>query len=174
MQLHARVSASLDPESLIAQLSWQLAATIAMALALGAIGGSIPRRIGPSKQKDFDETVENTRAARVQRALVGAVAAAAVLFVTDIATPLQLICGSLVAGYAGNAVMESLEARLVAVLAEREVRATNARLRALDTDARQLAAHVEALTSPTKVEVAASTSRAVSDVAAMRKRHDWQ
>lgn len=160
----------LDPVALINQLTWQLAVTLAIALAVGALGGLTPGRAPLKADPPVDPEIPGagTRELRPwQRAVVGAVAAAAVLFVADITTPLQLVCGSLVAGYAGNAVLSNLESRLIAMLARRDNAAMRRQIAELNADAKALAARFDTVTATITPPAAAA------EIAAIRTRRNW-
>lgn len=87
---------------------------------LGALGGLI-QALGAAPAVDF-------RKEGWKRVLIGAVAAVAVLYVSEPTTAFELIGGSLVAGFAGQALLGVLEARTLLVQAKQRVVETEAKL----------------------------------------------
>jgi hypothetical protein len=105
----------MDTVDLINDLwTWQFFAKLGIALLCGMLGGLVPHADSPAQSPQ--------RKVQLRQGFVGAIAAAAILFVADPHTPTQLVSGSLVAGYAGNAVLAGLSARITATLAERDLK----------------------------------------------------
>jgi hypothetical protein len=105
------------------------------------------------------------------RFLIGGVAAMAVLFVIDVATLVQLVCGSLVAGYAGIAVLEALESRFVAMVAVRDNEELRTHVDKLNHDATRLANRFDSLTM--SAALAPTNSAVVDEINEIRKRREW-
>jgi hypothetical protein len=161
----------LDPGALIDQFTWQFFATLGVALVVGALGGLVPGR-APLKTDPPPPGGGTRDLVWWQRTVVGAVAAAAILFVVDVSTPVQLVCGSLVAGYAGTAVLAGLEARLVAILAQRDNAAMRRQINELNDDAKALVRHFQSLTPPAAV-ASPATATVAAEIDAIRKRREW-
>ncbi len=98
---------------------WRL--TCAFGFGLGALGGFI-QAIGASPAIAPKEWWK--------RVVIGAVAAVAILYVNEPATAIELISGSLVAGFAGQALLTALEARVRLEAAEQKVDETQRALAA--------------------------------------------
>lgn len=90
--------------------------------ALGALGGFI-QAIGAEPPIEL-------RKEWWKRVLIGAVAAVAVLYVNEPETAIELIGGSLVAGFAGQALLTALEARGRLATAEERIVETRRELHA--------------------------------------------
>lgn len=111
----------MDTNELWASIeNWRLWAVCGTALGLGAIGGAIQ---AISSLPDW----ATARKQLLARMLVGAVAAVAVIYVSDPKTELAFVGGALVAGYAGQAILGALEARAKLAIAK-EVAATEVKL----------------------------------------------
>ena len=95
-------------------------------------------------------------------ALIGAVAAVAILYVTNPTSGVALIGGSLIAGYAGKLVLAGLEARVTTSLALREAAKRDLDAKQARRDLDQLAARVASM-SPDPL-IAAAGNGAVADV----------
>lgn len=122
---------------LSALLDLHLWLLLSVAFGLGAAGALIHR-----SSQDPPDT-----GGAVRDALTGGVAAVAILYVSNPASGLALIGGSLVAGYAAKAVLAGLEARATAVLAVREAAERAAAARQTRADLAKLATRVTALTA---------------------------
>lgn len=148
----------MDPVALVNSLSWQFLVVCGGAAMLGGIGGivhffatglAVVKPVDPgddTTSKDKKEAAAPTTAlaAKVtspavplpgetyaRRFAVGAVAAVAVLYLTEPTTLVALVGGSLVAGYAGQAVLTALQARVVAAIAQAETREVKVDLKSL-------------------------------------------
>jgi hypothetical protein len=104
----------MDASALIETLTWQLAVVCGLAFVLGMIGGAIHDRTPPPAS----DGTASPAVAGWRRALVGGVAAVAILYLTHPETGVELAGGSLAAGYAGQAVLAALESRALALLAQ--------------------------------------------------------
>jgi len=153
----------MDPSVLLAGITWQLVVVCLLAFALGAAGGLMHggdrkppdkrnRSGGESPQMPDGESPpapngESRPANWWRRALIGGVAAVAVLYLTNPTTGVALIGGSIAAGYAGQAVLAGLEARTIAALARQD--AAKARSESANKGAalRELLAAHQTLTS---------------------------
>ncbi|HUQ01653.1 MAG TPA: hypothetical protein VM261_04120 [Kofleriaceae bacterium] len=82
----------------------RLWAVCGVAFALGAAGGFIQSLASAASKEELGREWW-------KRLLVGAIAAVAVMYVTAPSTAIELISGSIVAGYAGKALLDSLDAR---------------------------------------------------------------
>jgi hypothetical protein len=110
-------------------------------LAVVAVGGMM----GGLAHKLSSQPEDKTSLARYL--VVGMVAALAVLFVYAPQDPVRLIALALAAGYGGKAVLDALEAKVKAAVAEAETaRAKESGLRAV-TIGRQLADHASKLSN---------------------------
>jgi hypothetical protein len=111
----------MDPEKLSASLgNGPLWLVIGAAFGLGALGAVLHRWSSGPDTPQPGALVASPLVALVRDGLTGAVASVAILYVTAPTTAIALIGGSLVAGYAGKAVLAGLEARVVASTAKRE------------------------------------------------------
>lgn len=112
---------------------WRLWAVCGIAFGLGALGGVI-RALTAEPPPDPPPPRRDPRWAAARLFFVGGIAAVAVMYVTLPESAMALIGGSLVAGYAGKAILDALESR--AKLAAATARADENRrlaLRAFDT-----------------------------------------
>ncbi len=112
---------SMDATALVHTLTWQLAVVCALAFALGALGGVIHDRTAPAAPPADGSAPPALRVPAWRRALVGGVAAVAILYLTHPDGGVALAGGSIAAGYAGQAVLAALESRVVASLAQAQV-----------------------------------------------------
>lgn len=116
----------MDPEQLWATLSWQLLAVCVVTLVLGGAGGLV--HLMASDEAPAPDP-RSKRTAAISRFLVGAIAAVATLYLTQPSTGVAFVGGALAAGYAGQAVMAGLEARVKATLSAQDAAQTRADLR---------------------------------------------
>lgn len=133
----------MDPSELWESLSWQLVAVCALSFVLGGIGG-LMHLAGtgetppppPATGAPAGTAAPPVRLwiVGIRRFLVGGVAAVAILYITDPKTGIALIGGSIAAGYAGQAVLAGLEARVKAAVAVKDAAETRADLRQLVVD----------------------------------------
>lgn len=105
---------------------WQLVSdtalwkTGAVAFALG-MGGGLAHALVVPPSADAPVESRRQRAARILTSmLVGGVAALASIFLLDHDDPFAFVSGALIAGFAGQTVLASLEARLMLSIARRE------------------------------------------------------
>jgi hypothetical protein len=98
---------------------WQLWAVCAVSFALGALGGLL--HLGAVKPAPEAETPPPKPTPWWRHVLVGGAAAVAVLYVATPETGIALVGGSIVAGYAGEAILAGLESRAKLALAQQEV-----------------------------------------------------
>ena len=121
-------------------------AIIAGAAALGALGAALHPPVTVADPPPAGEELARGIRSRAWDLLAGAVAAIAILYVTDPRTGVALIGGSLVAGFAANIVLSSLQARLVAALAvataSERARIAGQRVDVAERDARTSAARM--------------------------------
>lgn len=92
----------------------------AVAFTLGGVGGFIQSVVSLPSAEDFKRDWW-------KRVLIGAIAAVAVIYITNPDDATEFIGGSLVAGYAGQAILGALETR-AKLAATREVAATERKL----------------------------------------------
>lgn len=111
----------MDAANLLATMTWQLGVVCVLTFALGSLGGLL-HGVGTSgtaaAAAPGPGPTTPPAPSALRRALVGGVAAVAVLYITDPHSGVALIGGSVVAGYAGHAILAGLEARAVAALAQ--------------------------------------------------------
>jgi hypothetical protein len=98
---------------------WQLWAVCAVSFALGALGGLL--HLGAVKPPPEGDAPPPKPTPWWRHVLVGGAAAVAVLYVATPETGIALVGGSIVAGYAGEAILAGLEARARLALAQQEV-----------------------------------------------------
>ena len=112
----------MDPNAMWLSLGeWQLWAVIAMAFALGAAGGLIHGLSSISSPLPKTTTIPAVEKQLWWRPLlVGGIASVAVLYLTNPWSGTSLVGGALAAGYAGEAVLSGVAARVEAVVARRE------------------------------------------------------
>lgn len=114
--------------------NWRLWAVCGIAFGLGAIGGVIRALTTEAPPDPTPLRAIDAKLAVARLFFVGGIAAVAVMYVTVPSSAMALIGGSLVAGYAGKAILDALESR--AKLAVANARADENRrlaLRVFDT-----------------------------------------
>jgi hypothetical protein len=132
----------MDTDKLLSALiNLQLWLLLLAAFVLGAIGALAHR----ASQDPPSEG--QPRSGWSRDALVGGVAAVAILYVSSPPTGIALIGGSLVAGYAGKLVLAGLEARVTATIAQREAARNDLTARRARQDLDRLATRITTLSA---------------------------
>lgn len=146
----------MDTDKLLeALVNLRLWLVVVAAGALGAIGALV-HRVSQAPPSTLPATRPPRVPAWAYSALVGGVAAIAVLYVSNPTTGIALIGGSLVAGYAGNSILAGLEARTTAALAVREAARNETAAKLAREDLAALTSQVAAL-APGASTVSGST-----------------
>lgn len=112
----------MDPEKLSALLLDLHLWTVVLASFLLGMLGALLNAGEPAEPT----SQQRSAGSKFLDLLAGGVAAVAILYVTDPKTGVALIGGSLVAGYAGKAVLAALQARVLVAVAKKEAQAATA------------------------------------------------
>ncbi|MBL8625008.1 MAG: hypothetical protein JNK64_27105 [Myxococcales bacterium] len=129
-----------------------------VAMALGIVGGIAQAFASADGGRPGWRTL-------LQRGLLGAVAAGAVLYFAKPDSGGALVSGSLVAGYAGQALLDALAARARLKVEQQAAAAATA---ALATKTTAAATALGAVATAERLLATAETQRATPDVAALR------
>lgn len=150
----------VDTDKLLSALiNLQLWLLLLAAFALGAIG-ALAHRASQDPPTDGQP-----RGGWSRDALVGGVAAVAILYVSSPPTGIALIGGSLVAGYAGKLILAGLEARVTATLAQREAVRNDLSARHARQDLDRLATRIATLPAEPAAQAAGDTVAKVQSYA---------
>jgi len=124
---------------------------VALAAVLGVIGAAARATAAAVKDDRGDPPPPPPKNPRLQVAVTGAIAAVAVLWLSAPSTAIAFIGGSLVAGYAGKAVLDALEAKVIAGIAQREAKVAVEQARLSTLRFKELAATAESQGGETAV-----------------------
>jgi len=109
----------MDADKLVSSLSdLHLWTIITLGFVLGVIGAGV-HVLATAEAGSSNESLDKAKSS-LRAVLAGGIAAVAVLWVTNPTSGIAFVGGSLVAGYAGKAVLDGLAAKLTATVAQRE------------------------------------------------------
>jgi|JI9StandDraft_1071089.scaffolds.fasta_scaffold54522_2 hypothetical protein len=136
-----------------------------VAMALGIVGGIAQAFASADGGRPGWRTL-------LQRGLLGAVAAGAVLYVATPASGVALVSGSLVAGYAGQALLDALAARAKLQVTKEEAAEAKQQLAAQTKEAAHLAGALDGalreLAAPTATDAAGTAAAHARALAVLR------
>lgn len=140
-------------------------ALLGVALGLGGLGGVAQAIASTTDRAALKRTWW-------QRAVLGAVAAVAVMYVTTPGSGVAFVSGSVVAGYAGQAILDALAARAKLQVTKEEVAEAKQQLAARTKEAAQLAGALDSavreLTAPAATDAAGAATAHARALAVLR------